>query len=335
MNQSICNRRKDRRQVINSLRHLISRLCVSLVFSYCVLVLSSSSSTTTTTSYIGLVHSLVPKNLQVKRMRTTTCNSSETKSTTTYIPTRHPWTSLYEISSRKSTMTKSSTELNNSHDDTNEHIEKTTTQNNDVADDENMNNKNMNEENLLTSVNVVPTTTKVTSINTSTGSDTPLGSFLRGLVRTSMKETIAVNSIVVARVDIPSLGIWTDQTYEVKTIYLQGEMKKNSNTVERVPLDEVLLPSSSSTGNVVIPNGFTQYIELYNPNYHNENTIHRGMSVKVTPEEVGLVSLRTEVFDSILFALPVLGFWTTTCWIFTKIYTDRYGGNFFDALFGR
>ena len=79
--------------------------------------------------------------------------------------------------------------------------------------------------------------------------------------------------------------IWTDQTYELKNIYLQGEVKKNLNIV-----DKILIPSEDT-----IPVG------LYNPNYHNEKTVHRGMAVKVTHK-------LTEVFDSIIFALPVLTF---------------------------
>jgi hypothetical protein len=89
--------------------------------------------------------------------------------------------------------------------------------------------------------------------------------------------------------------------------------------VEKIPQDAIVQE---------VPNGYTQYITLYSPQYHKESG-----PVICTPEEVGLVSLQTEVVESIIFALPVLAFWTATAISFAKNYNDRYGGNFFDALF--
>jgi hypothetical protein len=157
--------------------------------------------------------------------------------------------------------------------------------------------------------------------------DTPLGRTLRGLWQTGMKESVEVKSMVVAKADLPSLGIWMDQTYELRSIYWQG-VNPETNVVEQLPLDT--LQNTVSKDRPSSPVGYTQYIELYNPMYHELMG-----AVKVTPEEVGLVSLRTEVLDSILFALPVLGFWTATSFMFAKTYNDRYGGDFLDALFGR
>jgi hypothetical protein len=159
--------------------------------------------------------------------------------------------------------------------------------------------------------------------------DTPLGRFLRGLVRTGMKDTVAVHAIVIAKADIPSLGIWMDQSYELQSIYLQG-LNRETNLVEKIPL-ETLTEEPGTTTTISTTQGagsYTKYISLYSPMYHKE----RG-PVVVTPEEVGLISLRDEVLDSILFALPVLAFWTTTAFTFAKTYNERYGGNFIDALF--
>jgi hypothetical protein len=171
---------------------------------------------------------------------------------------------------------------------------------------------------------------KEETTTTTATNDTPLGRFLRGIWQTGMKETIQINAMVVTKADIPSLGIWMDQSYELKSIYMQG-VNAETNEVEKIPLPQVLDTTSSSTSSSSYPRTrYTQYIELYNPIYHKDDA-----PVKVTPEEVGLVSLRDEVLDSIVFALPVLGFWTATSFMFAKTYNDRYGGNFFDALFGR
>ena len=152
--------------------------------------------------------------------------------------------------------------------------------------------------------------------------DTPLGRFLQGLIRTGMKDTVNVNAIVIAKADILSLGIWMDQSYELQSIYLQG-VNAETNLVEKIPLETLTDEATTST-----TQGYTKYIKLYSPMYHKESG-----PVIVTPEEVGLISLRDEVLDSILFALPVLAFWTTTAVMFAKTYNERYGGNFIDALF--
>ena len=71
--------------------------------------------------------------------------------------------------------------------------------------------------------------------------------------------------------------------------------------------------------------GSTRYIQLLtNP---ETNAI-----VVVTPEEIGLVTLKTELFSGIWLAIPGF-FWVFVAWNFTNYYTERYGGNFFDALF--
>ena len=83
--------------------------------------------------------------------------------------------------------------------------------------------------------------------------------------------------------------------------------------------------------------GFTRYIRLYNPSYHDVENGGSGLSqgVVVTPEEVGLISLREEVADATLVMLPILSFWLGTIFVFSSKYSERYGGNFMDAMLGR
>jgi hypothetical protein len=155
--------------------------------------------------------------------------------------------------------------------------------------------------------------------------DTPFGLLLRGILQTGMAQDIGVDSIVIAKADIPSLGIWMDQSYQVESIYLQGGPDSNNATevVEKIPFTQL-----QSTEAISKQGRYTQYIKVFNPVYHE-------IPVVVTPEEMGLTSLREEVLDSILFALPVLGFWIATSLNFAKTYNERYGGNFFDAFWGR
>lgn len=80
--------------------------------------------------------------------------------------------------------------------------------------------------------------------------------------------------------------------------------------------------------------GYTLYIQLYNPMYHDNDDFGR-KGVIVTPDEVGLVSMKDEVVDSVLSALPILSFWLGTCFVFARTYNEKYGGTFVDAFLGR
>mmetsp|Transcript_44113 Transcript_44113/g.86533 ORF Transcript_44113/g.86533 Transcript_44113/m.86533 type:complete len:219 (-) Transcript_44113:338-994(-) len=149
------------------------------------------------------------------------------------------------------------------------------------------------------------------------------GRFARGLVRSGTEETVGVGSIVIARADLPSSGVWIDQSYELRSIYWQGPLEDGLVAPPRIPskvLDGDLPPGPE----------YVKYVKLYSPMYHQE----RG-EVIVTPEEAGLVTLKEEVFDSFIVALPILGFWTSLCFVFASKYNDRYGGDFWDAFFGR
>jgi hypothetical protein len=75
-------------------------------------------------------------------------------------------------------------------------------------------------------------------------------------------------------------------------------------------------------------NGYTRYITLYSAKYHQVQG-----PITLTPEEVDLVSVKDEVLDSFLWALPLFVFWTAMAVSFANLYNDRYGGNWIDALF--
>lgn len=145
------------------------------------------------------------------------------------------------------------------------------------------------------------------------------GRFLRGFVETGMKGTMERGSVVVAKADIPSLNIWMDQTYELRSVYLQG-MNPETQIVER-------MSCPSLEANMSIPSGYTLYVSLFSPVYHDE-------AIVATPEEVGLITLKDEVQDSVLMALPILSFWLAVSYTFASQYNERYGGNFVDAFFG-
>jgi hypothetical protein len=160
-------------------------------------------------------------------------------------------------------------------------------------------------------------------------------------------QQICVGSTVVANSNIADLQIWQFQSYTLQEIWDQGvpritntviikdnEENKyvdcdndNTNTinngllVEKIPrqcLDDPLTP------------GYTRYIKLYSTKHHSATG-----PVTINPNDVVLVSLRDEVFDSIVMALPLFGFWTALALSFATKYMDRNGGTFLDAMLGR
>ena len=112
---------------------------------------------------------------------------------------------------------------------------------------------------------------------------------------------------------------------------MQG-INPETNEFEKISLSSLTLDEEEMTMNTEIPAGYSRYITLYSPIYHKDTN---PTGVIVTPQEVGLVSLRDEVVDSVLVALPILSFWLATCFVFAGKYNERYGGNFIDALLGR
>lgn len=148
--------------------------------------------------------------------------------------------------------------------------------------------------------------------------ETELGRMARGIARTGMKdmELLQVGDIVVAKSQIPALNIWVDAGYEIVELYSQG-VNAQTGQVEKVPL--VTMASEISK------TGYTKYLKVYSPKYHS-------VPVVVTPEEIGLVTLKAEIFDAMLLAIPGL-FWVVVASTFASYYNDKYGGNFLDAFF--
>eukprot|EP00527_Entomoneis_sp_CCMP2396_P002810 CAMPEP_0198145946 /NCGR_PEP_ID=MMETSP1443-20131203/26375_1 /TAXON_ID=186043 /ORGANISM="Entomoneis sp., Strain CCMP2396" /LENGTH=260 /DNA_ID=CAMNT_0043809721 /DNA_START=66 /DNA_END=848 /DNA_ORIENTATION=+ len=137
---------------------------------------------------------------------------------------------------------------------------------------------------------------------------------------------IRVGSTVVAKSNIPDLSIWQSQTYELTSIYDQG-VNEDTGVVEKVPR-ESLLQDPDGTVQQQTPSSYTRYMTLFSNKYHD-------VPVIVSPQEVQLSSMRTEVVDSLVMGLPLFGFWTAVAFSFANKYTERTGGSLLDAFFGR
>ena len=149
------------------------------------------------------------------------------------------------------------------------------------------------------------------------------GRMARGVVRTGMKE---VESLQVAKVEIPSLQIRRDCGYEITAIYAQG-INVATGKVEQIPLPTLAaVNNNNSDNNTNVPStGYTRYMQIYSAKDHSEPVI-------VTPEEIGLVTVKAELQEAMLLAIPGF-FWVFVASSFSNYYTDRYGGSFFDAFF--
>mmetsp|Transcript_6322 Transcript_6322/g.18199 ORF Transcript_6322/g.18199 Transcript_6322/m.18199 type:complete len:223 (-) Transcript_6322:112-780(-) len=148
--------------------------------------------------------------------------------------------------------------------------------------------------------------------------DTELGRMALGIARTGMKdlEALQVGDVVVAKCQLPSLNIWANSGYEIIELYCQG-VNAETGLVEQIPL------ATFSDG--VSKSGYSRYMKVYSPRYHTAPVV-------VTPEEIGLVTLKAELFEAMLLAIPGF-FWVFVASAFASNYNDKYGGNFFDAFF--
>jgi len=127
------------------------------------------------------------------------------------------------------------------------------------------------------------------------------------------------STVVVSGLSLPDLGIEDWQSYELVSVYDQG-VDDNGLPVK--------IPRKDLQEAKPIPYGYKRYCTLYSDRYHKESG-----PVIVSPDEIQLVSVRDEVFDSLLMASPVFGFWTALAVSFANSYNERYGGNFLDAIF--
>ena len=148
---------------------------------------------------------------------------------------------------------------------------------------------------------------------------------------TKSDNVIRVGSTVVANSNLPDLQIWQFQSYTVQDIWDQGiasataaanDTDAASSLVEKIACTTLDDPPPPKAG------VYTRYVSLYSAKHHDR-------PVTVNPAEVTLVTLRNEVQDSILQALPLFGFWTALAFSFATKYNERYGGNLLDAFWGR
>ena len=75
--------------------------------------------------------------------------------------------------------------------------------------------------------------------------------------------------------------------------------------------------------------GASRLVTLYSPVYHKD-----GSPVVVSPEEVGITSVRSELNSAAFLAVPGF-FWVFVATSFYNIYHERTGGSFVDAFLGR
>lgn len=148
--------------------------------------------------------------------------------------------------------------------------------------------------------------------------DTEFGRMARGIARTGMKnvESLAVGDVVVAKYEIPSLNIWMDSGYEIMELYSQG-VNPTTGQVEKIPL--------TTLSEKISKTGYTTYLKVYSPKYHSTPVI-------VTAEEMGLITIKAELFEAMWLAIPGL-FWVFVASSFASYYNGKYGGNFLDAFF--
>lgn len=148
----------------------------------------------------------------------------------------------------------------------------------------------------------------------------PRGDFGRSIRRfqsSALKETVQVGDTVVCKKAVPSLGIYDKTSYEVKSIYAQY-FDDVSQSVVKQPLGSIY---------ETIPQGSELYMTLFSPIHHSEPVV-------VSPNEVGLSSVRNELQSAAWLAVPGF-FWVFVAANFYNTYHERTGGSFGDAFWGR
>lgn len=146
-----------------------------------------------------------------------------------------------------------------------------------------------------------------------------LGRSIRGFQSSALKTAIEPGDTVVCKCEIPTLNIVENASYEVDSIYAQYFDDETQSIVKQQlsSLDEPIPPNSE------------RYVTLYSPVYHKD-----GSPVVVTPEEVSLTSVRSELNSAAWLAVPGF-FWVFVAASFYNIYHERTGGSFVDAFWGR
>ena len=175
----------------------------------------------------------------------------------------------------------------------------------------------------------------------------PTGAGLKNLIKDT--EDLVVGDWVVAKRDVPSLGIGAGRVYKILAIFLKGAASEASAAtaessaglgVEVIPLERYGDDEANSYGS-----SYTKYLRVYNPRDHDPRKVNLGVGspldnqqqqqqqgVVVTPEEIGLVSVKADWTEALFLAVPGF-FWVVVAMAFSNYYTDRYGGSFWDAFF--
>jgi hypothetical protein len=150
--------------------------------------------------------------------------------------------------------------------------------------------------------------------------------FMSNLARTGMKdlEELQVGDVVVAKIDAPALRIWKGSGYEITAMYVKGA-NPDTGLVEEIPLETFC--SVQGNGNRNWPSSYKKYLKVYNPRDHREDG-----PVIVSPEEIGLVTVRSEIVEAMLLAIPGF-FWVFVAAAFASSYNEQYGGTFWNAFF--
>ena len=173
--------------------------------------------------------------------------------------------------------------------------------------------------------------------------DDKSGSVMTNLMKDT--EDLTVGDWVVARRDVPSLGIRSGAAYKILSIFLKGASPKPLGQESSAGLGVEVIPLESyGDDNNDVGSSYTKYLRVYNPRDHDRRNNYlltsiiekedgeEQQGVVVTPEEIGLVSVKADWTEALLLAVPGF-FWVFVAMAFSNYYTDRYGGSFFDAFF--
>lgn len=153
-----------------------------------------------------------------------------------------------------------------------------------------------------------------------------------GWMTNLMKETqdLVVGDWIVAKREVASLGIRAGAVYKLISMYLKGSDSSGDTGlgVEVIPLEQY---GDDSQERFRAYRSYTKYLQIYNPRDHDGNESTKE-GVLVTPEEIGLVSVKADWTEALYLAVPGF-FWVFVASAFSNYYTDRYGGSFWDAFF--
>ena len=136
------------------------------------------------------------------------------------------------------------------------------------------------------------------------------------IANTGLKDTVQAGDVIIAKVDLPGQQIYANEGYQIVSIYDQV-VDKETGQVEKYLVDQLEDMTSTKSGS------YTRYLQLQ---VNSEET------AIVTPQEIGLVTLKDELALSLWLAVPGF-FWVVVAWNFAHYYNERYGGNFLDAMF--